>query len=355
MMSHENEIEEIWRAYLSSLPEDRDPPAGYQAWSFGDDPAMADELADLVVRGIKTATASLLWAYEAEAEEGPPQPGEMSVILDGGGLPVCIIETTEVEVKPFNQVEAAFAYDEGEGDRSLAYWRAVHWRFFSRECGSIGRTPSETMPVVCERFRVVHRYVPIETVLETPRCRLRYPALADAPRMHAALRDPSFPRRVPLGQVRSLEEVQAWIQRGQAAWAQGLVYPWAVEDRETGVLVGQVTLSRRTQPDCWALAFWTHPECWGGGYATEAAQRVVTFGFERLGAATIWAGAATWNGASLRVLEKLGMRHVADNPQGYFIDGEGIATCEFEMSREAWQDSSVGWYDEVNQDLERLP
>jgi len=337
MMSHENAIEAIWRAYLASLPEDRDAPASYQAWSFGDNPDMADELAHLVVRGVKTATASLLWAYEAEAEEELPQPGAMSVILDGGGRPVCVIETTQVEVRPFNQVEAAFAYDEGEGDRSLAYWRAAHWRFFSRECGSLGRTPSETMPVVCERFRVVYRDVPIEIVLETPRCRLRYPALADAPRIYAALRAPSFPRRLPLAQIRSLEEVQAWIQRGQAAWAQGLGYPWAVEDRETGLLVGQVTLSRRAQPECWALAFWTHPECWGGGYATEAARRVVRFGFQRLGAATIWAGAATWNGASLRVLEKLGMRHVADNPQGYFIDGEAIATREFEMSREAWQ------------------
>jgi|GEM_PF-248556 len=334
MMSHENAIEAIWRAYLASLPEDRDAPASYQAWSFGDNPDMADELAHLVVRGVKTATASLLWAYEAEAEE-PPQPGAMSVVLDGAGRPVCVIETTQVEVRPFNQVEAAFAYDEGEGDRSLAYWRAVHWRFFSRECGSLDRTPSESMPVVCERFQVVFRHVPIETVLETPRCRLRYPALADAPRIYAALSAPSFPSRLPLAQVRCLEEVQAWIRRGQAAWAQGLVYPWAVEDRATGVLVGQVTLSRRAEADCWALAFWIHPECWGRGYATEAARRVVKFGFERLGAATIWAGAATWNSASLRVLEKLGMRHVADNPQGYFIDGEAIATREFEISREA--------------------
>ncbi|NIN68021.1 MAG: GNAT family N-acetyltransferase, partial [Anaerolineae bacterium] len=67
----------------------------------------------------------------------------------------------------------------------------------------------------------------------------------------------------------------------------------------------------------WALAYWTHPERWGEGYATEGAQCVIKFGFERLGAASIWAGAAEWNHASNRVLEKLGMVHMSDNPQGY--------------------------------------
>jgi uncharacterized protein YhfF len=76
--------------------------------------------------------------------------------LDGQGQPVCIIQTTQVEIKPFNQVDADFAAAEGEGDRSLAYWRDVHWRFFSRECQTIGREPSLTIPVVCERFRLVY-------------------------------------------------------------------------------------------------------------------------------------------------------------------------------------------------------
>jgi uncharacterized protein YhfF len=87
--------------------------------------------------------------------EPVPQPGDLSIILNGRGEPICIIETTQVEVKPLNAVDAGFAYDEGEGDRSLAYWRAVHWRFFSRTLTAIGRLPDWDMPVVCERFRLV--------------------------------------------------------------------------------------------------------------------------------------------------------------------------------------------------------
>ncbi|MCL4237564.1 MAG: ASCH domain-containing protein [Anaerolineae bacterium] len=128
------------------------PPA---AWYFCDNQADADELGDLVRRGIKTATCSLLWLYEAENER-VPEPGDRSIITDWEGRPLCIIETTEVTIRPYDKVDARFAYDEGEGDRSLAYWRTAHWRFFTRECADLGRTPAEDMPLVCERFRVVY-------------------------------------------------------------------------------------------------------------------------------------------------------------------------------------------------------
>jgi uncharacterized protein YhfF/dihydrofolate reductase len=151
-------VEVFWHSYLESLPED-DPARSRgmpMAWGFGDGPEMADELGGLVYRGTKTATCSSLWEIEHDGEP-VPRPGDLSIILDGRGDPLCIIETTEVEVMPFNAVDAGFAHDEGEGDRSLTYWRAAHWRFFSRTLAAIGRTPDETMPLVCERFRVVWR------------------------------------------------------------------------------------------------------------------------------------------------------------------------------------------------------
>ena len=75
--------------------------------------------------------------------------------------PVCIIETTEVRVVPFCEVDARFAYDYGEGDRSLAWWRAHLWAYYVDECASLGRQAGRQaegdMPLVCERFRVVFR------------------------------------------------------------------------------------------------------------------------------------------------------------------------------------------------------
>jgi uncharacterized protein YhfF len=117
---------------------------------------MADELGASIASGTKTATCSALWAYEAEGEP-LPETSSKTIVLDGNGDPLCIVETTEVEVMPYDQVDARFAYEEGEGDRSLEYWRDAHWRYFSRTLPGIGREPTVDMPLVCERFRVIHR------------------------------------------------------------------------------------------------------------------------------------------------------------------------------------------------------
>lgn len=152
----EGKVEDFWRAYLSTLPEGtpaRDEE--YEAWSFGDSPEMADRLGRLVLADRKTATCSALWELEAEGEP-VARPGEKSIILDGDDEPLCVIETTEVTVRRFDEVDETFARDEGEGDRSLAYWREEHRRFFERTLPEIGRRFSEDMPLVCERFRVIY-------------------------------------------------------------------------------------------------------------------------------------------------------------------------------------------------------
>lgn len=146
--------EEFWQAYLDSLGNDAPQPDSYQEFSFGDSSEMADELGRLVVDGVKTGTASLAWEY-AHDDEPIPRAGDHAVILDGNGDPLCIIETTRVYIEPYDEVGEDQAQAEGEGDRSLDYWRTAHWDYFSRRCEAIGRVPNEHMPVVCERFRVV--------------------------------------------------------------------------------------------------------------------------------------------------------------------------------------------------------
>ncbi len=122
-------------------------PPRYQhlrTFAFGDNPALADELLDLVMKGIKTATCS------TEDEPNTSSPGEQWIVLDGSGQPRCVIESTEVTYRKFGEVDAAFAHDEGEGDRSLAWWRNAHRTYFGR----LGRF-SEDMTLMCERFRLV--------------------------------------------------------------------------------------------------------------------------------------------------------------------------------------------------------
>ena len=126
---------------MISIPEKYQ---GLRSFTFGDGPALADQLLDLVIRGVKTATCS------TEDEPNTSTPGEQWIVLDGRGEARCVIETTEVTYRRFPEVDAAFAYEEGEGDRSLAYWREAHRRYFGR----LGRF-SEDMMLMCERFRLV--------------------------------------------------------------------------------------------------------------------------------------------------------------------------------------------------------
>lgn len=149
-------VQIYWEQFLSSLP----PASPYHAKTYiaegwGDGPAMADELGTLIAQGIKTATCSSLWEWEAEGDP-TPEPGLITIVLDGVGEPLCIVETVEVTVRKYNEVDAEFAHEEGEGDLSLNYWREAHRNFFSRALPKIGKEFSEEMPLVCERFRVIY-------------------------------------------------------------------------------------------------------------------------------------------------------------------------------------------------------
>jgi len=151
------EIEAFWQAYLTSLPPaERRNRRLANVGDFGDSPPMADALARLVQVGVKTATSVLVWELE-ESGEQPPTVGDIEIVVDGSGRPVCIIEITEVAIRPFNAIDESFAFDYGEGDRSLDWWRRVMWQYYAAECEQLGRQPGETMPLVCVRFRVLYR------------------------------------------------------------------------------------------------------------------------------------------------------------------------------------------------------
>ena len=141
--------QEMWNAYKKINPSIGDE---IDAWAFGVEP---DLLADLVLKGEKTATASAYDLYAVE-DEPLPQEGTFDVVLDSNDQAVCIIEITKVSVQPFHQVSANHAYKEGEGDKSLAYWRQVHEDFFKDCFGEAGLTFTPDSKVVLEEFCKVY-------------------------------------------------------------------------------------------------------------------------------------------------------------------------------------------------------
>ena len=141
--------QEMWNAYKKINPSIGDE---IDAWAFGEEP---DLLADLVLRGEKTATASAYDLYALEAES-LPQEGTFDVILDSQNQAVSVVEITKVSIQPFNQVSAQHAYKEGEGDKSLAYWRQVHEDCFAEWLKEAGLTLTPESKVGLEEFRKVY-------------------------------------------------------------------------------------------------------------------------------------------------------------------------------------------------------
>ena len=146
-----------WEQFLASLPNEMESrPRCVESFFFGTKPEDAREISALVLAGAKTATGSVLWAYEADGKP-VPQVGDYWIVTNGEDDPVCVIRTTEVRILSFDEVGEEYARDGGEGDRSLPSWRKMYWDYIAVECARIGREPSEKAPLVMERFEVIYR------------------------------------------------------------------------------------------------------------------------------------------------------------------------------------------------------
>src|SRR4029453_7727610 len=147
------QVQSFWKKFQESIAYDASPRF-YEAFHFDDNERTANALGALVLSGPKRATAGLLWTYEL-TNKPLPGVGALSVVTDWHGAPLCVIETTHIEIVSFDAVSDRFAATEGEGDQTLRYWRDAHWRCFSRECQRLGREPSLDMPVGGGQFKAV--------------------------------------------------------------------------------------------------------------------------------------------------------------------------------------------------------
>lgn len=143
---------ELWQRFTAETGV----AATYDAWKFCGGGEVGDRLARLTLDGVKTATASAYVAYEYEGEP-IPEAGSYSVVEFSDGEAACIIRDTKVSIVPFGQVSPEHAYREGEGDRSLAYWREVHRDSFLPDHEAAGVPFTEDSLCVLEEFEVVYR------------------------------------------------------------------------------------------------------------------------------------------------------------------------------------------------------
>ncbi len=145
------EQKDFWEAFCSATGRTGDPA---DVVHFGINAEQMDLLAQLVLTGPKRATAGPVWDYD-HSDEPLPKVGDLVLFHWSDKRPAGIWETTDLRVGPLNSVDDAFAWDEGEGDRSRDFWLRVHIEYFQHMADHYGETFTEDAPCVFERFKLV--------------------------------------------------------------------------------------------------------------------------------------------------------------------------------------------------------
>ena len=147
------QIELYWNNFITENPLYSNRK--YTAWHFCNDKESANNLANLVKEGIKKGTSSLEKSYTFDTEPIPREK-DISIIINWDKEPKCIIKTIKINKYKFKDVPEKFALIEGEGDRSINYWKKIHLDFFTKEADGYGFKFNDELVVICEEFRVIY-------------------------------------------------------------------------------------------------------------------------------------------------------------------------------------------------------
>lgn len=143
-------------AWLADLPEySREGfslPDADVVGEYGEPGPLRDKLVKALLNGQKTATSSLYRHY-LEAGEDLPGVGQTELVIDSAGQPVCLLETTRVELVEAHDVTDEFVRAEGEGFDSWDEWWSGHRSFWSEGDEGMPVTPKDL--VVCQWLKLV--------------------------------------------------------------------------------------------------------------------------------------------------------------------------------------------------------
>ena len=170
--------------------------------------------------------------------------------------------------------------------------------------------------------------------LETERLVLRPFEESDAPAILAIMNDPEVTYNLLISPTFSEEDVAESIKKRNAAIENRERYALAVVLKETDLPIGACTIMNVSWDHLHAeLVYYLGKPYWGKGYMTEAARRMIQFGFEGLGLERISVGCFARNKASAHVIEKLGFKYEGCHRHKFLKDGEFQDELSFGMIR----------------------
>lgn len=174
--------------------------------------------------------------------------------------------------------------------------------------------------------------------LTTERLLLRPFTLDDAPELHRlaghveiARNTLSIPHPYPDGAA------EHWIGGHAEQFAANGDIHWAIVPHDSGALAGAIGLLIHRDHARAEIGYWIGVDFWGRGYAAEAAQATVDYGFSVAALNRIFAAHFTRNSASGRVLQKIGMRHEGTQRQVFRKWGEFLDAEQYAILRSDWE------------------
>jgi uncharacterized protein YhfF len=144
------DIDAFWARCRTALTPD-DPGACFGVKPIGNTPQLSDSLLGLIASRQKTGLFS-----GSAPEESQPRPGDCFVFTDCEGRPRCAVRMVECRVVRFMDVGPVETACESPAARDLAAWRDIHGRFWKRTLEAQGRSFSEDMPLLFQRFELLY-------------------------------------------------------------------------------------------------------------------------------------------------------------------------------------------------------
>ncbi len=174
--------------------------------------------------------------------------------------------------------------------------------------------------------------------LETTRLVLREFVEEDWPALHAFESDPEAVRYQGYD-ARTVEACRAYVRQCLVDPTERprRVYDLAVVRRVEGDLIGRSGLkiedAALREGKLWYILHRAH---WGRGYIPEAARALLDFGFTEVGLHRVWADCDPANAASVRVLEKLGLRREAHFRENAWLKGAWVDSLIYAVLDREW-------------------
>lgn len=179
--------------------------------------------------------------------------------------------------------------------------------------------------------------IPVDYTITTARLYLKSVAEEDLPFVFDATRYEGFNDGMMWEPPATVEELRPHLKSSADAWVHDGEYSFSIWALDVpGTFIGRISIRKTEADKVYNIGYWTHPAHQGNGYMTEAVEAILAFGFNKLDAVEVMAEYATWNEASGRVLEKVGMSRIAYIEEGFKKKGVWIPEYRMSITRSRW-------------------